>query len=286
MNDRPSESSSYYDASNAGEGSCYTDDWDAVRRDIDQTLLLWQEDEEDVTETNLDYNFSVGPEDLDLDDFKDDAEDVTETGKSLEEEEAPGDDEEAKREADEKRKARKARNARNAIKRKQNVLDDINRRTERFWSSAAHVTMTDLKHQLQKLDEYDAEIEAQITASLLSGTTISLPGTDATKSEEATSENKSMPGRMESRRWSGDKESRRRKALDQFNAKERAKTASNQHEKDLLMAKINERTFGSRKATRITDIEELKEQLARLDDRDKKRVESVRARLINDGRLS
>ncbi|TYJ54330.1 hypothetical protein B9479_004995 [Cryptococcus floricola] len=180
---------------------------------------LWQEDEEYNTKTDLDFIFSVGAEDLDFDDLKDDAEDVTETGKSLEEEEAPEDDEGAKREADEERKERRAQNTRNAVKRRQDVMDDINRRTERSRSTAAHVTMTDLKHQIQKLDEYDAEMEAQITASLLSGATISLPGTDATKSEEATSENKSMPGRITRSRLSGDKESRRRKALDRFNAK-------------------------------------------------------------------
>ncbi|ODN88431.1 hypothetical protein L198_06702 [Cryptococcus wingfieldii CBS 7118] len=241
---------------------------------MDQTMLeagLLEECEEGG---ETDFDFSVGSEDLAFDDFKDDAEDVSETAQE---------DEEAKREADEKRKARGKSEAcsqatRESIQRMQKVMDEIDRRTEAGSSTnAGRLRMKDLKHQIQKLDEYDAEMEAQITTSLLSGATISLPGTDATQAEEATSENKSMPSSV-TKRLSGDKESRRRKALDLYNAKQRARRAISQHEKDLLMANINERTCGSRKATTHTNIDELNAQLVRLDDRDKKRVESLTAR--------
>ncbi|ODO02880.1 hypothetical protein I350_05721 [Cryptococcus amylolentus CBS 6273] len=91
MSDRHSESSSHYYASDAREGSSYMGNWDSDRLAMNQTMLeagLLQEDEEDITETNLDFDFSLGPEDMDFDDFKNDAMDVTETGESLEQEEA------------------------------------------------------------------------------------------------------------------------------------------------------------------------------------------------------
>ncbi|ODO02858.1 hypothetical protein I350_05699 [Cryptococcus amylolentus CBS 6273] len=197
MSDCPSESSSHYYASDAGEGSSYTGDWDAARRAMNQTMLeagLLQEHEEDITETDLNFDFSIGSEDLAFDDFKDDAEEVRETGESLEEEEAP---EEDNRGADEKQKARKRQIALEFEQRKKMLMDEIDRRTEACSSTKTkRLSMKDLKHQKQKLDKYDAEMEAQFTASLLSGATSSLPGTDATEPEEATSENKSKPWRI------------------------------------------------------------------------------------------
>ncbi|ODN75077.1 hypothetical protein L202_06294 [Cryptococcus amylolentus CBS 6039] len=82
MSDRPSESSSHYYASDAGDGSSYAGDWESDRLAINRTMLeagLLQEDEEDFTGTDLNF------EDMDFDDFKDDDEEVTETGESLEE---------------------------------------------------------------------------------------------------------------------------------------------------------------------------------------------------------
>ncbi|ODO02878.1 hypothetical protein I350_05719 [Cryptococcus amylolentus CBS 6273] len=253
-----------------------------------QTMLeagFLQEDGAEVTETDLDFDLSVGPEDMDFDDFKYDAEDVTETGESLEEEEAPEEDKQAKREAHERRKA-----VRNASKRRQEVMDEIDQRTERgSRSSAAHVTMKDLESRIRELNAYDAKMEATITASLLSGATVIFPETDAAETDAATSEatfvDMSLPAHSDRTLYFGDKESRRRQTLEQYRAKRRARNASFQHEKDLLMAMINKRTCGSRKATKQTSINELEDQLARLDDRDNKTVESVRARLISEGRL-
>ncbi|ODN75076.1 hypothetical protein L202_06293 [Cryptococcus amylolentus CBS 6039] len=237
-----------------------------------QTMLeagFLQEDGEEITETDLDFDLSVGPEDMDFDDFKYDAEDVTETGESLEEEEAPEEDKQAKREAHDRRKVRNAQAVRNASKRRQEVMDEIDQRTERGSSTnAGRLRMKDLKHQIQKLDEFEAEMEAQITTSLLSGTPISIPMTDddsAAKSDDvsadpmATSVNEFMLGGSTRRKvLSGTKASSTTKqAQVRYNSKRRAKTARVQHKKDLLMARINERTCGSRKATTHTNVDEL-----------------------------
>ncbi|ODN75052.1 hypothetical protein L202_06272 [Cryptococcus amylolentus CBS 6039] len=164
---------------------------------------LLQEHEEEITETDLNFDFSIGSEDLAFDDFKDDAEEVTETGESLEEEEAlhflvhqpkriiAGQMKSKKRVVGQRHIALEFE------QRKKMLMDEIDRRTEACSSTKTkRLSMKDLKHQKQKLDKYDAEMEAQFTASLLSGATSSLPGTDATEPEEATSENKSKPWRI------------------------------------------------------------------------------------------
>ncbi|ODO02879.1 hypothetical protein I350_05720 [Cryptococcus amylolentus CBS 6273] len=140
MSDPPSESSSHYYASDAGDGSSYVEDWESDRLAINRTMLeagLLQEDEEDFTGTDLNF------EDMDFDDFKDDDEEVTETGESLEEKARCLLMSEGYRQA-----------AREFTQRKQKLIDEIDRLTEAGSSTnTGRLRMKDLKRQKQKLDE-------------------------------------------------------------------------------------------------------------------------------------